>query len=246
MGCILATQLHKSDEITLMVDFGTNGEMVLGSKDRMIACAAAAGPALEGANIQLGMRAETGAIDRVWLEKGEVKCSVIGGGEAKGICGSGLVDAIAVGLQAGLLNSRGRIQNAERTISLTKSVYLTQDDIRQVQLAKGAICAGILLMVKRLQIEVRDIKKVLLAGAFGSCMDPQSACRIGILPEVLPDRIEAVGNAAGSGAKMLACDEKLLPLTQQLCNRIEFLELACLPEFPKIFAKAMDFRGETG
>lgn len=245
MGCVLATELYKKETITLMVDIGTNGEMVLGNKDRMIACSTAAGPALEGANIQFGMRGTEGAIDHVWLENGDVKCSVIGGGKALGICGSGLIDAIAVGLEMGLLNKRGRILNEEHIFHLTETVYLTQDDVRQVQLAKGAIYAGIFLMAKQLGLEVKDIKKVQLAGAFGSFLNPKSACRIGLLPEELLDRIEAVGNAAGSGAKMLACDDQLLPLTEELTNQIEFLELASLPEFSRTFAKSMNFREET-
>jgi len=242
MGCILSTQLHRQEEITLLVDIGTNGEMVLGNRERMIACAAAAGPALEGAGIQFGMCAAEGAIDHVWLEDGEITCSVIGGGEAVGICGSGLMDAIAVGLDLGLLNSRGRIRNEERKIFLTDRVFLTQEDIRQVQLAKGAIAAGIGLMAKQLQIDMAEIRKVQLAGAFGSFLNPASACRIGLLPEALLDRIEPVGNAALGGAKMLACDEALLPLTQRLSEKIEFLELASLPEFPRTFAKSMNFR----
>lgn len=245
MGCVLATEIYKKEAITLMVDIGTNGEMVLGNKDRMIACSTAAGPALEGANIQFGMRGTVGAIDHVWLEKGSVKCSVIGGGKALGICGSGLIDAIAVGLETGLLNKRGRIQNEEHIFHLTESVYLTQEDIRQVQLAKGAIYAGIILMAKLLGLAVKDIEKVQLAGAFGSFLNPKSACRIGLLPEELLDKIEAVGNAAGSGAKMLAYDDQLLPLTEKLTNRIEFLELASLPEFSRTFAKSMNFREET-
>jgi len=245
MGCVLSTEIYKKEEITLMVDIGTNGEMVLGNKDRMIACSTAAGPALEGANIQFGMRGTDGAIDHVWLENGEVKCSVIGGVEAKGICGSGLIDAIAVGLNMGLLNKRGRIGNEEHIFRLAENIYLTQDDIRQVQLAKGAIYAGIFLMAKQLGITISDIEKVQLAGAFGSFLNPQSACRIGLLPEELQSKIEAVGNAAGSGAKMLACDKKLLALTQKLAEKIEFLELASLPEFSRTFAKAMNFREET-
>lgn len=245
IGCILSTKIHETEETTLLVDIGTNGEMVLGSKGRMITCATAAGPALEGANIQFGMRAQAGAIDHVWLENGEVKYTVIGGGEVKGICGSGLVDAIAVGLKLGLLNKRGRIQNGEHRLYLTESVYLTQEDIRQAQMAKGAICAGIVLMAKQLGIAVEDIQKVLLAGAFGNYMDSENACRIGLLPEVLAGRIEAVGNAAGTGAKLLACDKKLLPLAQQLCDEIAFLELASLREFPKTFATAMNFREEN-
>ena len=242
LGCVLSTELYKKEEITLMVDIGTNGEMVLGNKDRMIACSTAAGPALEGANIQFGMRGTDGAIDHVWSENGEVKCSVIGGGTAQGICGSGLIDAIAVGLNTGLLNKRGRIQNEDHVFHLTEEIYLTQDDIRQVQLAKGAIYAGIFLMAKQLGLEVWDIQKIQLAGAFGNYLNPASACRIGLLPEELLDRIEPIGNAAGSGAKMLACNKSLLPLTQKLTERIEFLELASLSAFSRTFAKAMNFR----
>lgn len=245
MGCVLSTEIYKKEEITLMVDIGTNGEMVMGNRERMIACSTAAGPALEGANIQFGMRGTEGAIDHVWVKNGEVKCSVIGGGKALGICGSGLIDAIAVGLEMGLLNKRGRIRNEDHIFHLTETIYLTQDDIRQVQLAKGAIYAGIFLMAKQLGLEVSEIQKVQLAGAFGSYLNPRSACRIGLLPEELLDRIEPIGNAAGSGAKMLACDKKLLSLTQALAGKIEFLELASLPEFSRTFAKSMNFREEN-
>jgi len=244
MGCVLSTELYKKDEITLMVDIGTNGEMVLGNKDRMIACFTAAGPALEGANIRFGMRGTEGAIDHVWLEDGEIQCSVIGGGKALGICGSGLIDAIAVGLQMGLINKRGRIQNDDHIFRLTEDIYLTQDDIRQVQLAKAAIYAGIILMAKQLGLEIVRIQKIQLAGAFGTYLNPQNACRIGLLPEELLERIEPIGNAAGSGAKILACNRELLTLTQELTKRIKFLELAGLPEFSRTFAKAMNFREE--
>lgn len=244
IGCVLATKLYQSEAVTLMVDIGTNGEMVLGNKDKMIACATAAGPALEGANIQFGMRGTEGAIDHVWLENGQVTCSVIGGRKAVGICGSGLIDAIAVGLELGLLNKRGRIQNEEHIFRLTEQVYLTQEDIRQVQLAKGAIYAGIYLMAKELGMKIADIQKVQLAGAFGSFLNAKSACRVGLLPEELLDRIEVVGNAAGSGAKLLACDDSLLPLSQSLTHEIRFLELASLGDFSKTFAKSMNFREE--
>lgn len=247
MGCILSTQMHSRADITLLVDIGTNGEMVLGNRERMLACSTAAGPALEGANIRFGMHGTVGAIDHVWLEEGRIRCSVIGGGKAKGICGSGLIDAVAVLLKAGLLNKRGRIQSTEamdgqRVVYLTEEIYLTQDDIRQVQLAKGAIYAGIVLMAKQLGIKITDIKQVLLAGAFGSFLNPRSACRIDLLPQELEGKITAVGNAAGSGAKMLACDRELLDLSQTLTKKIEFLELASLPEFPKTFAKSMSFK----
>lgn len=242
VGCVLSTEMYKNEKMTLLVDIGTNGEMVLGSRERMIACSTAAGPALEGANIKFGMRAAEGAIDHVWLDDGALRCSVIGGGEPKGICGSGLIDAVAAGLEMGLLNRRGRIGNENRIFHITDTIYLTQDDIRQVQLAKGAIHAGICLMARQMGIRVEQIDAVLLAGAFGSYMDPASACRVGLLPEECAGRITPVGNAAGNGAKMLACDPELLALSQRLTERIEFLELASLPEFPRTFAKSMNFR----
>ena len=242
LACVLAANLHESEEITLLVDIGTNGEMVLGNKDRLIACSTAAGPALEGANIRFGMRGCDGAIDHVWPENGKIRCSVIGGGKAKGICGSGLIDAVAVALELGLLNKRGRIQNEDRTIHLTDEIYLTQDDIRQVQMAKGAIHAGIRLMAKQLGIPVSGIQQVLLAGAFGTHMDPENACRMGLLPPELAGKITAVGNAAGSGAKILSCDRNLLNIADTLVRKIEFLELASLPEFSKTFAKSMGFQ----
>ena len=242
VGCLLATKLYEDDALTLLVDIGTNGEMVLGNRDGMIACATAVGPALEGANIQFGMRAAEGAIDHVWTKDGKILCSVIGDGAAKGICGSGLVDAVAVGLQLGLINKRGRILTDDHVFPLTEGVYLTQEDIRQVQLAKGAIYAGIALLAKQLGVEIEEIQKVQLAGAFGSFLNPENACRIGLLPEVLLQKIEIVGNTALSGAKMLACNKKLLPFTRNLVERTGFLELASLPSFPRIFAKAMLFR----
>lgn len=242
IGCILSTKMHEADAVTLLVDIGTNGEMVLGNGKRMIACSTAAGPALEGTNIQFGMRGTDGAIDHVWMEADKMQYSVIGGGKVKGICGSGLIDAVAVGLEMGLLNKRGRIQNGDRVFHLTEDIYLTQDDIRQVQLAKGAIHAGITLMTKQLGLEIKDIQRVLLAGAFGNYLNPVSACRIGLLPEELESRISTVGNAAGSGAKILACDQDALTLTQELVNKLEFLELASLSDFSRTFAKSMNFR----
>lgn len=241
VACVLATALDRQEEMTLLVDIGTNGEMVLGNGRRMAACSTAAGPALEGANIRFGMRGQDGAIDHVWVENRQMAYSVIGGGEAAGICGSGLIDAVAAALELGLLNSRGRIRNEDRTIPLTDKLFLTQEDIRQVQLAKGAIAAGIGLMAAHLGIQVRDIQKVTLAGAFGSFLNPEAACRIGLLPRELSGKITAVGNAAGSGAKLLACDAGALRRAQQLVSRIESIELALLPEFQRCFARNMRF-----
>lgn len=238
MSCILATGMYKAEDTVLMVDIGTNGEMVLAHGGRMVACSTAAGPALEGANIQFGMRGGVGAIDHVTKDG----CTVIGGGEAVGICGSGLIDAVAVMLENGILNKRGRVQTEDHTYSLTDRIYLTQDDIRQVQMAKGAIAAGIYLMAEHLGITVHSIDRCVLAGAFGSFMNPDSACRIGLLPEELQGKITAAGNIAGSGSKMLALNRQQLDLTQKLAEQVEFLELASLPSFQRTFAKNMSFR----
>ena len=257
VGCVLATEIDRIEPMTLMVDIGTNGEMVLGNRDRMAACATAAGPALEGARIRFGMRGAEGAIDHVWLEDGVLHCSVIGGGEAKGICGSGLIDAVAVLVEAGLLNRRGRMQSreqaamlaehlreadGERVFDLADGVYLTQNDIREVQMAKGAIAAGIDLMAAHLGIRVEDIQQVLLAGAFGSFIRPENACRIGLLPQSLLGKIQAVGNAAGSGARRLACNKSELARAERIVEKAEFLELAALPGFQRCFAKNMEYK----
>lgn len=246
MGCILATGMYESSETILMVDIGTNGEMVLIHNGRMTACSTAAGPALEGANILFGMRGAKGAIDHVWADDGALKFSVIGDCEPAGICGSGIIDAMAVLLNQKLLNKRGRIQSTEerdgqRIVRLSENIYLTQDDIRQIQMAKGAIAAGIHLMCAQLGITVADIQKVILAGAFGSYLNPESACRIELLPKELSGKITAAGNLAGVGSKMLAMNRTQLALAQELLSRIEFIELADLPAFQKTFAKNMAF-----
>lgn len=246
VGCLLATRLYEAEETTLLVDIGTNGEMVLGDREKLVCCAAAAGPALEGANISCGMPAAPGAIDRVWLEKGKLCCHVIGDVPATGICGSGLIDAVAAALDGGLLNRRGRIldpaeRNGQRFLPLTDTLSLTQEDIRQVQLAKGAIAAGIELMAAELDIPLRKIGRVLLAGAFGSYLNPESACRIGLIPAVLAGKAQPIGNAALSGAKCLACDPRLLETAQTLARQVRPLNLAQLPEFSKCFARNTGF-----
>ena len=256
VGCVLSTGLNRMEDLSLMVDIGTNGEMVLGNRHRMAACATAAGPALEGARIHFGMRGAEGAIDHVWLENGVVRCSVIGGGPATGICGSGLIDAVAMLLDTGLINRRGRLQSREqaavlsqhlreldgqRIFDLADGIYLTQGDIREVQMAKGAIAAGIDLMASHLGIQIEDIRQVLLAGAFGSYIRPESACRIGLLPPVLLEKVRAVGNAAGSGSRRLACNRAELDRAQRIVDQAEFLELAAIPGFQRCFAKNMEF-----
>lgn len=247
LGCVLATGMYREEKMTLMIDIGTNGEMVLGNAERMTACSTAAGPALEGGRICCGMRGSEGAIDHVWLEEGRLSCSVIGDTEARGICGSGIIDAASVMLDLGILNKRGRIQKdysgeeKDRRYSLTDRVYLTQEDIREIQMAKGAIAAGIVLMAKQLGITLEEIDRVILCGAFGNYMKPESACRIGLIPAELQGKITAGGNAAGMGSREMALDREKLYLTDRLLEKIEFIELASIPEFQRVYASNMMF-----
>ena len=241
VACMLATDMDRSDALTLLVDIGTNGEIVLGNRNRLLSCSTAAGPALEGANIRFGMRARSGAISRVMASEDGFTCSVIGGGEAEGICGSGLIDAVAAALDMGLLNERGKIRCSEGKIDLTGRVYLTQEDIREVQMAKGAVAAGIELLADQMGVRLDEIERVYLAGAFGSFLNSASACRIGLLPPVLEHKITAVGNAALAGAKLMACDSAQLARSQAVSERTESISLAELPEFARCYARNMRF-----
>lgn len=241
VACLVATEFDRLQDWTLLIDIGTNGEMVLGRGSQRIACSAAAGPAFEGANIDCGMRGTTGAIDHVTVENGRICCSVIGDGNAVGICGSGLLDAVAALVKLGKIDRRGRYTNRQERVYLTESVYLSQKDIRQVQLAKSAIRCGIELMAGEMGIVPGDIRRVLLAGAFGSCLSPESACAIGMLPPELQDRIVSVGNAAGQGAKQCALSREMFEKSKILACETVFLELATLGAFRDAFVRFLNF-----
>ncbi len=239
VGCMVATRFDQQDELTLLIDIGTNGEMVLGSKKRRIACSTAAGPAFEGAKISCGMRGADGAVDHVWRDSGEVKYHVLGEGSPKGLCGSGLLDLVAVLLDMEIIDESGRLNG--KTYTLCENVILTQKDIREVQLAKAAIRAGIELLTKAMGAKLGDIQQVCLAGAFGNYMDPKSACRIGMIPPVLLDRITPIGNAAGEGAKLCALSRAEYEYSKKLAMEAEFLELASLPDFQDCYVDALEF-----
>lgn len=242
VGCILSSGMDRSDELTLMIDIGTNGEMVLGNRQRMLCCATAAGPALEGANISCGMRGQSGAIDHVTVKNGILSCSVIDGEIPRGICGSGLIDAAAAFLSLGQLDKRGRILPQGKTeLELLPGIALTQEDIRQLQLAKGAIAAGIQLLCEEFGCELTQIQRVYLAGAFGSYLSPASACRIGLIPPVLQDRISVIGNAAGKGAVLCAVNDEDFHRSGVLASSVRPLELASIPSFNRRFAENMYF-----
>ena len=241
VGCMTATRFDRREELTLLIDIGTNGEMVLGDKHRRVACSTAAGPAFEGAKISCGMRGAPGAVDHVTVKKGQLSYTVIGGGKPKGLCGSGLLDLTAALLETGVIDESGRM---EEDFSLCPNVTLTQRDVREVQLAKAAIRAGIELMCAHLGKRPEDIRAVLLAGAFGSYMDPASACRIGMIPPVLLEKIQPIGNAAGEGAKLCALCEREYAYSQDLAANTEFLELASMSDFQDCYVDALEFEEE--
>ena len=239
VGCMVATRFDRLEELSLLIDIGTNGEMVLGNKHRRIACSTAAGPAFEGAKISCGMRGAEGAVDHVTLENGEITWHTIADAPPKGLCGSGLLDLVAVLLDRGIISESGRMQGKQ--FPLCDQVVLTQKDVRELQLAKAAIRAGIELLARQMGVQVSDIRRVYLAGAFGNYMNPVSACRIGMIPPELLDRIVPIGNAAGEGAKLCALSAGEFAYSRALAAGTEFLELASLPDFQKCYIDALNF-----
>jgi uncharacterized 2Fe-2S/4Fe-4S cluster protein (DUF4445 family) len=232
---ILAVGMGASEELLALVDLGTNGEIVIGNRDGIVCASTAAGPAFEAGSIRMGMRAATGAISRVSLSGGQMHATVIGDGEAKGICGSGLVDAVAVGFESGKILPSGRIADGTKLFPVMDPVVLIQADIRELQLAKGAIDSGFKLLLKRLGKSASDLKSIYLAGAFGNYVQIESALEIGLI-EAPRGLIHAAGNTALHGAKMLllAADEPVLPA-------IEHVSLANDPGFQDEFANCMSF-----
>ena len=243
ISCAVLASGMCGDKTSLLCDIGTNGEMVLGNRHRRIACSTAAGPAFEGAKISMGMRGSPGAIDHVWIEDGQLRCHTIGDLEARGICGSGLLDLVACLLDLEILDESGYLEEKRYCIPGTV-ITLTQKDIREVQLAKAAIRAGMELMCAQLGVRPEEIQSVLLAGAFGNYMDPRSACRIGMIPPALLERITPIGNAAGEGAKLCAVSAARYEYSKKLAAETEFLELASKPEFQDCFVDALEFSEE--
>ena len=243
VGCMASTRFDRLEELTLMIDIGTNGEMVLGNKNRRISCSTAAGPAFEGAKISCGMRGADGAVDHATAENGTVHYHVIGEGRGIGLCGSGLLDLVAVLLDLEIIDESGHLEGKEYRLE-GSDVVLTQKDVREVQLAKAAIRAGIELLAAKLGVEIGDIQRVYLAGAFGNYLDPGSACRIGMIPPVLLDRIQPIGNAAGEGAKLSALNMEEFDYAKALAANTEFLELASLPDFQDCYVDALEFAEE--
>ncbi len=236
---ILATGISESERLTCFLDLGTNSEIVIGDRHRMLCASGAAGPAFEGARIGMGMRASTGAIWRVQVHEHEMVCDVLGNVAACGICGSGLIDAVAVGLSLGKVAPSGRLGDSAG-LHLTDSVLISQNDIRQLQLAKGAIAAGIRLLLKQYGAKVTEIEKVYLAGAFGNYINRASARSIGLLP-FSEERVEASGNTALLGAKIALCSTELNYDYSNLRSRMQHVPLNADPEFQDVYVDEMPF-----
>jgi uncharacterized 2Fe-2S/4Fe-4S cluster protein (DUF4445 family) len=272
VGVVLSTGLHKSKAIKLAIDIGTNGEIVLGNRDRMVATSCAAGPAFEGGQIQYGMPGTSGAIDAVTIDQeGQVHIHTIDNTTPVGICGSGLVDAVSEMRRKGIVAGDGRLlnnierghQNLDRRIikvegqsafllcqgndhSNPKRISITQKDVRQLQLAKSAIWAGIQILTRTMGVQLKEITELFLAGAFGNYVRPESAIQIGLLPSFEKTKITPVGNAAGTGAKMALLSLKEREEANRIAKKIEYIELAKHPDFQNEFIRGMSFPIEKG
>lgn len=267
VAVLLSSGLEEMEGANLAIDIGTNGEILLACSGNVLTCSTAAGPAFEGASIQQGMRAATGAIEGVRIHDGELDISVIGDAEPVGICGSGLIDGVAELLKSGLVNKKGKLlakadaqvaglpdslsgrleagEFGNSFILCTKNdgskIFITQKDIREVQLAKGAILAGIRIMMQELHLKDQDLDQVFLAGAFGNYIRVESALAIGLLPEVKPDRVISIGNAAGAGACMALLSKETLEKANRLAREVNHIDLAEHPDFQTVYLQAMYF-----
>jgi uncharacterized 2Fe-2S/4Fe-4S cluster protein (DUF4445 family) len=267
ISAVIASGAAEQDDLMILgMDLGTNGEIFLGNRKRLLTCSAAAGPALEGAKISHGMIAKAGAIEGVSSGNGELQYRVISNISPKGICGSGLVDLVAVLLHAGVIDHEGLIragwEGGENSLDSKivqrsgvydfvvaspeeshngRAIYLTQKDVRELQLAKGAVAAGIRTLMDEMGVGVEDIGRVYLAGALGNYVHPMSAMRIGLIPEVRPGIIQSLGNAASTGASMVLLSKAYWQMANELGQSIEHIELSTRNDFNDYFIESLNF-----
>ena len=260
IACILATGLHRSKIPTLLLDLGTNGEIVFGNKNRMLCCSTAAGPAFEGGHIRWGMRASAGAIERLKINPKtlDVKWETIHDQRPSGLCGSGIISAIAEMIRAGIILGRGNIDKGLQTPRLRvgedgpefvlvwaseaatkQDIVITQKDVAELQMAKAAVNAGAKLLME--QFEDEDVERILLAGAFGNYVDPQDACTIDLFPGCLTAKVFGVGNAAGHGSCLALLDKNKRKEAERIATKIEYRELAATTRFKELFVSSMFF-----
>ncbi|HVU78984.1 MAG TPA: ASKHA domain-containing protein [Gaiellaceae bacterium] len=250
---VLATGLTLDRRVRLFIDVGTNSEIVLGSSARALACAAPAGPAFEAAQIRCGVRAAEGAIEGVKIVDGEVQLTVIGDTDPVGICGSGLVDAVAELVGAGVLDHSGRFVlgshpslgkiGEENVFYLSEGVFLSQRDVRELQFAKASIATGWAILCNDLGVDPAEISQVLLGGSFGSYLTAASAVKIGLVPRLPLPRIVAAGNVAGEGAKIAALSITERHAANAVLDEVDYVELSGRADFNDLFIDQLAFPG---
>ncbi|MCL7452997.1 MAG: ASKHA domain-containing protein [Anaerolineae bacterium] len=253
VAMLLATELAQAEGVVLALDIGTNTEVCLASHGRLTSLSCASGPAFEGAHIKHGMRAANGAIEHLRLVDDRIEIQTIGGGPAVGLCGSGILDTLAQLLQAGVVDPRGSLVQHPRVRSDSgirefvlvegddhhRAITFTQKDIRELQLAKGAMRTGIEVLLKSHGLGADEIDQVIIAGAFGTYINVSSAIAVGMLPRLPLDRFRQVGNAAGMGARLALISRSKRAEAQDLARRVRYIELASDPGFNHTFAQAM-------
>ncbi len=250
---VLASGMTEQNETVLLADIGTNGELVLICNGVMTCTATAAGPPLEGAGIDCGSMAVPGAVDSVRFDGDMLRCTTIGDKSPTGICGSGIIDAIAALLDCGIMDEYGLLDDEteiaeyledEQAVKLTDQVYVSQKDVRQVQLAKSAICAGMRTLMKNQKCVEVDVSKLLVAGGFGKHIRFESAAKIGLIPPALEEKAEAIGNAALAGASMLLRDVSLVEKSASIAASCNTIELNADPAFMDYYTTGMLFGEE--
>jgi len=259
---VIASGIHESDKLSMVLDIGTNTEIIMGNRRRLIACSCASGPAFEGAHIKCGMKAVEGAIEQlsIDLKNGETKYQTIGQAAPLGLCGSGIIDAVANLLRYRIISKEGafiksalsskrlrKTNNEKEFVLLSKKegakrdIVITQRDIREIQLAKAAIYTGCQILMKRKAVKPSDIKNLYIAGAFGNYVNPANAKTIGLFPDIPTESIKFVGNAAGAGARMALISKKLRSDATSISRKTSYVELASEPDFQAEFLSAMSF-----
>jgi uncharacterized 2Fe-2S/4Fe-4S cluster protein (DUF4445 family) len=253
ISMLLAIDAEEIQETTLAIDIGTNTEVSLINKGKIVAASCASGPAFEGWHIKHGMRAATGAIERLRIINGKISFQTVGNAPPTGICGSGIIDALSQFYLAGLINSSGRINEdspdvqktgdrfeivLNRADSGTPTITLTQNDIREIQLAKAAIRTGIQVLLESVGCVEEEIQNIIVAGAFGTYIDISSAINIGMFPALPLDRYHQIGNAAGLGAKIALLSRSSRLKAQEIASRVKYVELATAPNFRQSFIQA--------
>lgn len=233
---IAATKMAEQENWSILIDLGTNGEIVVGNQHKIVCASTAAGPAFEGAKINQGMRATTGAISSVEFNNGEFKSHVIGNAKAKGICGSGLIDAMAILLEQQQIGMFGEINSGANEIPLTKKVSLTQQDIREFQLAKAALAAGVQMLLNHLKITIDEVENVFIAGGFGNFLNIKNVIRTGLI-ECDEKKIHKIGNTALIGAKMFLFENG--SITKNILAKTEHINLEGNGTFQDVYIEKM-------